>query len=470
MGVPTVRIQTFPNDEVRVVHYFAHPKSLDAIFSDEKNSEPLLDITSKLKTAQNEPKNGCDRGSKGGCDRPGYGGQSNVSGFTLYGRRQLLRAGGALDKSVDSPEDVIFLTGTLPGSTYAAKKAIANWSAYAVQLVQWWLGKRSSSKLAIYCWEFQKRGALHLHYAIACPDKTAAEYIVSNWKAQWTRVIDAIGKKSGVDMWRKNANYTHAGDKSVLQADAQYCKKSIANYLAKYVSKSQQQYESNHWKECKPSRYWGVSRPLNAILKQMTTTQEVSLGSRHEWEASYEDCLSAMTAWAKKSYSYGDKYQNAKVVVGYANPGELSWLSMKVSASIMKMEQPLSRSQSVEDQLYSRIARAVQCDVKLRELVLEFSDNKFLSWVEQPEVSGLSSLQVKTLVILDYRWYMSKMKLRYPWLVGRHSQLMTAIEDWYSSSLGQSTTPTEKPVKTELKLDVSDIQRNLQLTIWDKVG
>lgn len=468
MSTPTVRIQTFPNNEVRATYFWRRTPSIDELAMTEKVAGTLLDITSKLKPAQSTVTVGGEDDVTNSSPKPGHGGESNVSGFTLYGRRQLLRAGGALDRSVDSPEDCLFLTGTLPGSTYEAKRAIANWSAYAVNLVQSWISKRVPQKLTLYVWEFQKRGALHLHYAVACPDKAAAEYIRTNWKAQWQRVIDSIGFKAGVDMWRKNANFTHANDKSVLQADAQYCKKSIANYLAKYVSKSQQQYKDNHWAKCKPSRYWGVSRPLNAILKSMTTTTEFTFSNRKKWEASHEDCLSVMQSWGKVSYSYGDRFNNAKVVVGYSNPGELEWYSSKVRGLTTLMEQSLKSSQSVADGLYSRIVAAVNQDERLRQLVLSYSDTRFFDWVESPDSSGLSSSQVKELVILDYRWYMSQAKRNFPSRWGQHSALLLAIEEWYRSVSAQSTTPTEKPSLMMPVVDVSDIQRNLQLTIFDQ--
>lgn len=468
MSTPTVCIRTFPNNEIRATYYWRRTPSIDELAMVEKVTETLLDITSKLKPAQGTVTVGDEDDVTNSAQKPGHGGESNVSGFTLYGRRQLLRAGGALDESVDSPEDCLFLTGTLPGSTYEAKRAIANWSAYAVNLVQSWISKRVPQKLTLYVWEFQKRGALHLHYAVACPDKKAAEYICTNWRAQWQRVIDSIGLKAGVDMWRKNANFTHAHDKSVLQADAQRCRKSIANYLAKYVSKSQQQYKDNHWAKCKPSRYWGVSRPLNAILKSMSTKMEITLSNRREWEANYQDCLYVMQSYAKVSHTYGDKFNNAKVCVGYANPGELQWLLHKVSALTMKTEPTLKQSLSVVDSLYSRIQQAVAQDARLRELVLSFSDTRFLAWVESPDISGLSSSQVKELVILDYRWYISQAQKNFPSAWGRHSALSLAVEEWYKSGSGLYTTPTAKPSPTMPVVDVSDIPRNLQLTVFDQ--
>lgn len=468
MSTPTVRIQTFPNNEVRVTYFWRRTPPIDDLAMTEKVTGTLLDITSKLEPAQSTVTVGGEDDVTNSAQKPGHGGESNVSGFTLYGRRQLLRAGGALDKSVDSPEDVLFLTATLPGSTYESKRAIANWSAYAVHLVQSWISKRVPQKLTLYVWEFQKRGALHLHYAVACPDKAAAEYIRTNWKAQWQRVIDSIGLKAGVDMWRKNANFTHANDKSVLQADAQYCKKSIANYLAKYVSKSQQQYKDNHWAKCKPSRYWGVSRPLNAILKSMTTTTEITLSNRRKWEASHQECLSVMQSWGKLSYSYGDKFNNAKVVVGYSNPGELEWYALRIRGRITSMEQSLKTSQSVVDGLYLRIVAAVNQDEGLRQLVLSFSDSKFLDWVECAASSGLTSTQVKELVILDYRWYITRAMKNCPSRWGRHSALMLAIEDWYKCNSGLYTTPTGRPCSIMPIVDVSDIQRDLQLTVFDQ--
>jgi hypothetical protein len=264
-------------------------------------------------------------------EKAGWGGLGRVPGYTLNARRRILRAGGALDELSKSPEDCIFLTGTLPGGTEEAKEAIARWSGYAINLVQSWLGKRVPEKLLIYAWEFQKRGALHLHLTMFCPDRDIQMSILSQWKEQWTRVIDQISEKSGVDCWQRSDGQSYAnGMKNVLQTDAQRCSKSVAAYLSKYISKQNLKQEEGYEWKYHPSRYWGISRPLCAVITEMTDVEEVLISENSDAEALYEDVLSVAQSSVDKTYSYVHKDSGSKVVLYYnkQNEGVDAWKSI----------------------------------------------------------------------------------------------------------------------------------------------
>lgn len=70
--------------------------------------------------------------------------------FGLNAKRQLIRSGAALE-SVATPEECVFLTGTLPGSTAAAYESIAAYSGYIVNNLKSWIAKYVSAKLDFYC-------------------------------------------------------------------------------------------------------------------------------------------------------------------------------------------------------------------------------------------------------------------------------------------------------------------------------
>lgn len=462
---PTVRIQTFPNNEVRCVFYYARDTVQPLIPVQSSGLESSLDITSKLKTAENEEKLAPGRvnpqdGPKVGFGRPGEG-----NGFSTNGRRRLMRAGAVLDELADSPEQILFATGTLPGSTYESKLAIAAWSGWAVNAVKAWFAKRVPSKHDMYVWEFQKRGALHLHYAILVKNETTRKRLLTEWKEQWERIIDGIGMKAGVDMWRKNANYTHANNKQVLQADIQECEKSIARYLSKYVSKSQQQYQDNHWKKCKPSRFWGISRPLCAELTARTETQTVTLGNRRELECFYEDSLSVVESNCEVSHTYEVKKARAKVIVGYSNPGERTWLLLKIMSYSSSKGKLSKHTLSEQDRICLSIKRCLRQSSMLQRVVQENSKDSYLAWVLDMDLSGSGSSAAKDSLILDFRWFIWQTTITNSCAPDTLKQLHREIVSYCTVHLESYFSQGTSPIELQPQKLRSEEIGNLQLTL-----
>jgi hypothetical protein len=198
-------------------------------------------------------------------------------------------------------------------------EGLARWSSYSVQRLKAWLGHYISNNLSIYTWEWQKRGALHLHYVVHCQDRERGEWIIRNLKQQWMRILDAIGEASGIDLYRKHNGFSWASNKEMVRTDAQWCEKSVAAYLSKYVSKAAKNNHSMAEGCLCPARWYGVSRPLLALLRSMTTV--ISLDSLRDWEGwgIYEDCLSVLQSWAIKCYEYIHKVGDGKTVVSYVD-------------------------------------------------------------------------------------------------------------------------------------------------------
>mgnify|MGYP001594155288 CR=1 FL=1 len=465
MATPTVRIQTFPNNEVRCVFYYARDKSDEGTPVLIPGSEPPLDITSKLKTPPLDEQRYLDQDSPEDGPKVGFGRPGEGNGFSTNGRRRLMRAGAVLDSLAETPDQVLFCTGTLPGSTYESKLAIAAWSGWVVNTIKAWMAKRVSSKHDMYVWEFQKRGALHLHYAILVKDEATRKRIISEWKPQWERIIDGISKKSGVDCWRKNSNYTHANDKSVLQADCQECTKSIARYLSKYVSKSQQQYLDNHWAKCKPSRFWGISRPLCALLTEQTQTETIRLANRREFEAGYEDCLSVMQSYAPIEHHYEVPKVWARVIVGYANPGERFWLLRKLTASLSLKGSSLEMCQSERDKLCLRISHCLQESAMLRSFVLEWSNHFSM---HRDIATGLSTSElpaVKDSLILSYRFYIGHAIANRPYVPDSLKLLHRRLKEYSMEHLEPLCTSTRPHPEAEPISESSTQDGTVQLTL-----
>lgn len=330
-----VALELHPNREIRVI------SCREQMVRRRERAITAISVSSESQAVSNEtddslPVNGCSAplviGSKletppvsnevyghkpsPGKYRSGWGELPRRRKFSNYARRRLLRAGGALEKSVPYSH-VLFLTCTIPGSTVEAFRAVAEYSAYLIHGLKAWINKRVPGKLDMYVWEWQKRGALHLHYAVYCPDRAAGEYICTNLQAQWTRLLDSVASKSGVDVWRKNRSFTHAADKSKLRVDAQWCEKSVAAYLSKYVSKSADGFRGFAFNLFCPSRWYGVSRPLSALIQKFTHKIQCRYIPSSTAKALYEDLAKAIHTHSIKSYEYRHKIGDGDTSIGY---------------------------------------------------------------------------------------------------------------------------------------------------------
>lgn len=214
-------------------------------------------------------------------DRVGYGGLPSPRQFTLRARRLIARCGGALG-SLGGRESTLFLTGTLPGSLEGAFRAMAAHSAWIVHELLTHLprlgGVKSADLNTIWVWEWQKRGALHWHCVLEAPSSEAARKIHEGFKALWIRVIESVGKKASVDMAAKNSEYTHAGDYGVWRTRSEYARKNPARYLSKYVGKIKSLPGSDG--EYFPSRWYGISRRLHSLCRDMTLSVSTHSASK----------------------------------------------------------------------------------------------------------------------------------------------------------------------------------------------
>lgn len=255
--------------------------------------------------------------------------------FGLNAKRQLIRSGAALE-SVAIPEECVFLTGTLPGSTPAAYESIAAYSGYIVNNLKSWIAKYVSAKLDFYCWEYQKRGALHLHYCVHIPAGADRDRIVGGFRGWWINTLHSVGERASVDMFRKNSSKTWLSDTSKVRAVAEICRKSPARYLAKYLSKSAAPTRGPA-RAFTPSRWWGTSRPLKTLLNSLTSVVEICEGGYHAIRSSWEKVKHLCDSSNGVTYSYTHKFGMGETKVCYpatkADREDL-WSLMEASSTI----------------------------------------------------------------------------------------------------------------------------------------
>lgn len=314
----------YPNNELRVVICPDVPMGKSQGHEDcqvddcmDAGPDSTLVIRSELKTAGEV---GEAREVPVG-PRPGYGGSPRPTGFGNNARRTILRCAGALEKFGAEPEEVAFLTGTLPGSTNAAMRALQDWSSYAVNLLKAKISKLGiHDSLSFYVWELQARGALHIHYAVHVPVKKDMDSLISEFKRIWIQVIDAICERSGVDLWEREDGGTWRHQKDIIRADAQVCRKSPGAYMAKYVSKeafAPKYINSKNSEFLGPVRWWGCSRPLLKLMKSMTISTEKIGISWHRIKHIREDLLSILDGLNARIVRYTDRAKSAEVLVSY---------------------------------------------------------------------------------------------------------------------------------------------------------
>lgn len=147
----------------------------------------------------------------------------------------------------------LMVTFTLPGSLYAARVALESYSALVIerlrQLLKQWEREEPDSEFGmVSVWEYQERGALHLHVLIGHRHKDGSpvhverirytgEYLRWEW---WPLLLCEISDLAGVDMFAKHRGFTwghryHEIGKHCV--DYQFVKKSVRDYFGKYLGK-----------------------------------------------------------------------------------------------------------------------------------------------------------------------------------------------------------------------------------------
>ena len=188
----------------------------------------------------------------------GYG---EISTGTSFGKRakQTVRDAGALLDS-EGLDRVVFLTGTLPGSTAEAVAALAAWSGWTVATLKQWLRDRYPGAQSFGVWEYQKRGALHLHICVQLSTTGEARKLKAEWKQRWLKLLAGVAQNSGVDVFARKGGGTWKDSPWVVRTDAQTVEKSVGRYLSKYLSKGGEALRAVA--KFPPSRWWFCDRAL----------------------------------------------------------------------------------------------------------------------------------------------------------------------------------------------------------------
>jgi len=220
---------------------------------------PTLDIKKK---SQRKPKS-----------LSGWGEKSRPKKFGHSAGQKIRECGAMMDLACGyDPSFCRVVTLTMPSGTHDSFDAMARYSGYVINRIF-----QPIRRLGLYdshwffVWEYQKRGALHLHIAISNPDKQKSFECGEKLVGKWIEILRDIQEESGVDMFLRADGKSYAKEEDYQNLN-QEMRKSCGGYFSKYASKSQNtkenSYIAKYSKEYPPSRFWGSSKSLKYMCKQ----------------------------------------------------------------------------------------------------------------------------------------------------------------------------------------------------------
>lgn len=191
--------------------------------------------------------------------------------FTLYARRTILEAAACLDSTLAHPSDAAVVTLTLPGSGDAAFRTIASHSGYICNRLLQVVRRHSPEALWFYCWELQKRGALHIHLCISAGSREASLDTAGRVRQTWISMLQELETRLPVGLCTSERGaYCYLPHE--WQNDIQSLHSSVGGYFGKYCSKNANGADPKRKgfggkRIYSPKRWWGCCRKLLGLVK-----------------------------------------------------------------------------------------------------------------------------------------------------------------------------------------------------------
>jgi hypothetical protein len=189
----------------------------------------------------------------------GFGRRPKRKQFGAPTRNRAMDAAAAIETKCGK-EGCLMVTFTLPGSLYSAHIAMECYSSLIIerlrQLMTLWEREEPDSEFGMLgVYEYQERGALHLHVLIGHRYKDGSpfhvermnytgEYLRWEW---WPLLLHEIGQRARVDMLARHRGFTWGQNYPAIAhraVDYQFIQKSVVDYLGKYLSKEDGKQES----------------------------------------------------------------------------------------------------------------------------------------------------------------------------------------------------------------------------------
>lgn len=189
--------------------------------------------------------------------------------FTSASGQKLRECGSAIDQICKNPENTVAITLTLPSHHDDAFRAIAAYSGYAVnRLFQPIRRHYGDDVLWFFVWEYQKRGALHLHIALYHSDKDKALEIGNSFRSQWHKILQDISNLANTNLFLGR----NGRDNSDIEKNHFYCqpmRRSLGAYFSKYAGKKESK-QAWYCQKYPVSRFWGCCYALKRLIKSLS--------------------------------------------------------------------------------------------------------------------------------------------------------------------------------------------------------
>jgi len=205
-------------------------------------------------------------------------------------RRALLRTGAVMSRLYPNSGQTYEVTLTIPGSTTAALKCVAAhtpWLTNRLMQVIRDIERKTGITLSwFYVWEWQKRGALHMHMALGSSDGQLAKRAADEIEYRWFELLLELRKMTGIDVFARSYGGTWRDQPSEWQSHVAAIAKNLAAYFAKYASKDKDTREAERNGtpvRFYPRTWWGRSRDLAVAVREQTI--KICLGFLTEDEA-----------------------------------------------------------------------------------------------------------------------------------------------------------------------------------------
>lgn len=156
--------------------------------------------------------------------------------LTGYAAHKVREACAVIEEKYD--RHAYFVTLTVPGSTREALDTVAKHSSQILNAyMQNFRDSRQFELDACGVWEFQKRGALHLHLLIGVKDERQAVEWEKKHRKWWRKVLLHYSKKTGIDLFARANGGTWKNYRNKPRTEWARVKKSVGRYMSKYLAK-----------------------------------------------------------------------------------------------------------------------------------------------------------------------------------------------------------------------------------------
>lgn len=243
---------------------------------------------------------------------PAQGGDPLARIYSRKARETLRRVGIAAEDLHPAAQEWVFYTLTYPTESPEGQRAIALNSGKTVKSLLDWIRYKYSLESFFYVWERQSRGTLHLHLCAHVPSELGDRALDADFKQWGISHVNSLSDKSGVNLWVNKWGFNHADNPEVLRTDAQRVQKSVARYLAKYVSKSASK-KTVDWAAKKypsPRRWWGSSTNLKEHVKSLTIEVREDYADYMSGRNRFEELMAKLRLFHPHSQVYYNRLDN----------------------------------------------------------------------------------------------------------------------------------------------------------------